>query len=71
MSDDPEILFPGDPILSDPEKYEGWKQRQIELAIQEADDPNTVWVSNEEVMRDLEEMRKEWRSRIEKERNVA
>ena len=40
------------------ETYDEWFRRQVEQALAEADDPNTVWVSHEEVMRDWEEQRK-------------
>lgn len=41
------------------ETYDEWFRRQVQEALVEADDPNTVWVPHEEVMRDWEEQRKE------------
>jgi len=51
--------------------YDKWFREQVEEGLREADDPNTVWVSHEQVMKDLDELRHEWRSGAEKERNVA
>jgi hypothetical protein len=51
--------------------YDTWFREQVEMGMREADDPNTVWFTQEEVMRDLDELRKTWRSEATKERNVA
>jgi hypothetical protein len=41
----------------DEETYDEWFRRQVQEALVEADDPNTMWVSHEEVMRDWDEQR--------------
>lgn len=41
------------------ETYDEWFVRQMKESLAEADDPDTVWVPHEEVMRDWEEQRKE------------
>jgi hypothetical protein len=45
--------------------------KDIEEAMREADDPATVMIPHEEVMRELNELRKEWRAQAEKERTAA
>jgi len=42
--------------------YDTWFRSEVEQALREADDPNTVWVSNEEVERKSAERRAKWRS---------
>jgi len=71
MADDPTILYPGNPILQDEAKYDAWFREQVEIGMREADDPNTVMIPHEDVVRDLQELRKEWQAKAEKERNVA
>jgi len=44
--------------------YDAWFRAEVAEGLREADDPNTVWVSNEEVMRESAEQCKEWLSRI-------
>jgi hypothetical protein len=51
--------------------YDIWFREQVEIGMREADDPNTVWFTQEEVMHELDELRKTWRSEAAKERNVA
>jgi hypothetical protein len=51
--------------------YDTWFREQAEIGVREADDPNTVWVSHEQVMQDLDELCHQWRSDAAKERNVA
>jgi hypothetical protein len=46
--------------------YDAWFRSEVEAGLREADDPNTVWVSNEEVERETEEQRARWLARIEK-----
>jgi len=41
------------------ETYDEWFRRQVREALIEADDPNTVWVPHEEVMKDWEKQREE------------
>ncbi|HEY5329056.1 MAG TPA: hypothetical protein VIJ79_04160 [Acidobacteriaceae bacterium] len=36
--------------------YDAWFRQQVEERIREADDPNTVWVSHEQVMQDLDDI---------------
>jgi hypothetical protein len=43
-------------------EYDAWFRAEIDEAIREADDPNCVWVSNEEVERMSEEYRARWRA---------
>jgi broad specificity phosphatase PhoE len=51
----------------DPEEtYDEWFIRQVKQALVEADDPNTVWVPHEEVMRDVEARRQEFLTRLAK-----
>ena len=71
MADDPTILYPGNPILQDEAKYDAWFREQVEIGMREADDPNTVMIPHEDVVRDLQELRKEWQAKAEKERDVA
>jgi hypothetical protein len=71
MADDPTILYPGNPILQDEAKYDAWFREQVEIGMREADDPNTVMIPHEDVVRHLQELRKEWQAKAEKERNVA
>lgn len=42
--------------------HDVWFRAEVEQAIREADDPNTVWVSNEEVERESAEQRARWRA---------
>ena len=71
MADDPTILYPGNPILQDEAKYDAWFREQVEIGMREADDPNTVMIPHEDVVRHLQKLRKEWQAKAEKERNVA
>lgn len=41
--------------------HDVWFRAQVEQALIEADDPNTVWISNEEVERESEKRRAKWR----------
>jgi hypothetical protein len=50
---------------------DAWFREQAEIGLREADDPNTVWVSHEQVLSDLDELRATWRSQAEEERHVA
>jgi len=58
-------------VPNDAETYDEWFTRQVEIGLREADDPNTVWYSQEEVFSSLEKRRNEWRARVEKQREVA
>ena len=44
--------------------YDAWFRSEVEAGIREADDPNCVWISNEEVKRRMATLREEWASRI-------
>jgi uncharacterized protein YfaT (DUF1175 family) len=48
---------------NDAESYDEWFVRQVKEGLREADDPNTVWVSNEEVFRKIDERLKIYRER--------
>lgn len=43
--------------------YDKWFRAEVEAAIKEADDPNTQWVSNEDVMTESAKRREVWRQR--------
>jgi hypothetical protein len=45
--------------------YDAWFREEIQKALDEADDPNTVWVSHEEVEADWIKRRAELSKRIE------
>jgi addiction module RelB/DinJ family antitoxin len=51
--------------------YDDWFRAEVEEAIREADDPNCVWVTNEEVERQSAERRAEWQAQIERRRKSA
>lgn len=51
--------------------YKTWFREQVEIGLREADDPATAWVSHEEVMAELDELRATWKSEAAKERTVA
>ena len=44
-------------------EYQAWFRREVEAAVREADDPNTVWVSNKEVEAQSRIQRAEFRRR--------
>jgi hypothetical protein len=48
------------------ETYDEWFVRQVKQSIAEADDPNTVWVPHEEVMRDVALRREEILAQLKK-----
>jgi hypothetical protein len=50
--------------------YDAWFRSEVEAGIREADDPNAVWVSNEEVNREMSLRRAEW-SRRAKQKDSA
>jgi hypothetical protein len=47
--------------------YDKWFDAEIEAALKEADDPNTEWVSNDEVKKDWATLRAELVRRLEEE----
>jgi hypothetical protein len=40
--------------------YDAWFRAEVEQALKEADDPNTVWIPNEEVEREAAEEEAKW-----------
>lgn len=44
--------------------HDEWFREQVEIAVREADDPNTVWVSNEDVKKESAKQRAELIARI-------
>ena len=44
--------------------HDAWFRAEVETAIREADDPNCIWVSQEEVSRRLARIRTECEERI-------
>ncbi len=56
---------------SDAVAYDTWFREQVELGIEEADRPDSVAYSQQEVFRELDVLRAEWRRRAEKQREVA
>ncbi|HWB33020.1 MAG TPA: type II toxin-antitoxin system RelB/DinJ family antitoxin [Acidobacteriaceae bacterium] len=49
--------------------YDDWFRAEIEEALREADDPNTVWVPHEEVSRRFAKFRAECEGRIARDRD--
>lgn len=45
-------------------EYDKWFREQVDEAIREADDPNAVWVSNEDMEKEWSVMRAELQARI-------
>ena len=45
-------------------EHDRWFREQVQIGLREADDPNTVWISNEEMEKEWEEMRAELEGRI-------
>lgn len=46
--------------------YDDWFRAEVEEALREADDPNTVWIPHEEVMRRTAERRAKWQAEIQR-----
>ena len=44
--------------------YDAWFREEVQMALDEADDPNTVWVSHEEVKEDMRRQRIELLARL-------
>ena len=51
--------------------HDAWFRAEVEAAVREADDPNTVWVSNEEVKRRFALRRAEWAKEAAKKARFA
>ena len=47
------------------ENSEAWFERQVEEGLCEADDPTTVWVSNEQVFKEIDERLQNWEDRTD------
>ena len=72
MPDDaPVIERLGTPEADYAAAYDAWFRSEVEAGLREADDPNAVWVSNEEVERETEQQRAKWLLQIELQRKSA
>lgn len=45
-------------------EHDRWFREQVQIGLRKADDPNTVWISQDEMEREWEEMRAELEARI-------
>ena len=45
-------------------EHDRWFREQVQIGLREADDPNTVWISNEDMEKEWEEMRVDLEARI-------
>lgn len=48
------------------ETYDEWFDRQVDRALAEADSPDAVWISHEEILRDVARRREEFLERMRK-----
>lgn len=62
MSDQP--IPEHDENAPEPEGYDAWFRREVEIGLAEANDPNTVWYTMEELDRHMEELRAERDGRL-------
>ncbi|THJ48118.1 hypothetical protein E9536_37765 [Burkholderia sp. LS-044] len=51
-------------LLADAAAYDQWYQEEVSKGLEEADDPNTKWVSNEEAEASFAKQRAELQARI-------
>ncbi len=58
-------------VPNDAETYDEWFDRQVLIGLRDADDPNTVWQTQEEVVASLNKRRQEWLVRAEAQSKVA
>jgi len=66
------IPVPTEQEIKDAESaYEAWFRSEVEEGLREADDPNTEWVSNEEVERQSALQRAEWLRQIDAKRTAG
>jgi DNA-damage-inducible protein J len=66
------IPVPTEQEIKDAESaYDAWFRAEVEEGLREADDPNTEWVSNEEVERQSALQRAEWLRQIEAKRTAG
>ncbi len=52
-------------------EHDRWFREQVQIGLREADDPNTVWISQEEMEKEWEEMRAELQARIAEQEGKA
>lgn len=45
-------------------EYDAWFRAEVEAGLREADDPNTVWVTHEEVKANMERQRQDFLARL-------
>jgi hypothetical protein len=63
------VPVPTEQEIKDAESaYEAWFRSEVEEGLREADDPNTEWISNEEIHRQMDEKLAEWRAQAERRR---
>ena len=48
-------------------EHDAWFRAEVRKAIKIADDPTTVWISNDEVKRQMAPLRLEWQRKIAEE----
>ncbi|WP_244119351.1 hypothetical protein [Burkholderia gladioli] len=53
-------------LLADAAAYDQWYREEVSKGLEEADDPNTKWVSNEEAEASFAKKRAELQARIRK-----
>ncbi|WP_244140932.1 hypothetical protein [Burkholderia vietnamiensis] len=53
-------------LLADAAAYDRWYREEVRKGLEEADDPNTKWVSNEEAEASFAKKRAELQARIKK-----
>jgi chitodextrinase len=51
--------------------YDAWFRSEVEAGLREADDPNTVWYTQEQVEQESAKRRAEWQAEIARRRNSA
>ena len=57
MANDLKVVAPAVPQTE--AEYNAWFRKQVEEGLREADDPGAVWVSNEEVFRNIDQRLKQ------------
>ena len=57
MSD--ESILTNDGTAPEPEGYDAWLRREVELGLRDADDQDAVWFTPEEVEHEMAELRSE------------
>jgi len=51
--------------------HDAWFRSEVEAGLREADDPSTVWVTNEEVDEQSAQRRAQWQVEIDRQRKSA